>query len=217
MAETVQITGLDEVIRDLAKIGRPDYMRRMNAEIGVQCAELTGDHIMKKVSPTHHKVADRLKVPTGNRTGFFEFAKGRMGEFAGGKGGFIKSKDADGHGVTVEIGNTPGMSRAFHDLHIQAKNAPYLTIPIHADAYGKRAKDVRKVHSGIRLFRVTSKRGRLLLMGSEKSGGKWNVRPLYALVKSVTVPKDETLLPTVEEYQAAAIEAAEAFRDVETL
>lgn len=216
---TIQVKGMKKVIEKVKGLEDKTALSRMNKEIGRACVELTADHIAKKVSPTHHKVADRLGA---QHTGFFEFARGREGRAIGkdhgeGKVGFIEERGASDTGVSIVIGNTPGISRAFHDLDITPKRAKMLTIPIHRDSYGKRVADFRTMNPSTKVFRVKSKRNNFLLMGVDGKGKKKVTRPLYALVKKSHIPQDRGLLPEDKEYVSMAKEAAQAFLDVELL
>ena len=173
--------------RRLVLIGSSDTMRRMNACIGQVVLERVKDHLAK-MSVSRHKTADRLGA---RHTGFYEHAAGRT-----------VLKDVDEKGATVEVQNTPGMTRAFRDLHIAPTGGrKWLTMPISRVAYGKRVADLRG--EGHRVFRPG--KARILAEATTatetytgKDGKKRKrkrLRPLYALVKSVRVPRDEGLLP----------------------
>ena len=89
--------------------------------------------------------------------------------------------------------NHPGLSRAFHDVHIVPTGGKqFLTIPLNAIAYGRRAGEFAKV-----VF----------------NPGPGNVPQdiaAYLLVRSVTQKQDRSLLPSDSEWKEAAIDAAEA-------
>lgn len=198
---TIRVEGVERLRRSLGAEFSPARMTRLAEAIGYDAQEMTADH-MARASVDRHKTADRLGAV---HTKFLEFSPGRT-RSASPRGGFTMSKDADPTGVTVVVGNTPGLSRAYHDLTIKpGAGKKYLTIPTHADAYGRKAKEFK--NQGRRLFVLASKSGNLSLF--EKQGK--NIVRMYALVKSVTVPKDEGLLPTAKDYQEWAEETAEAF------
>lgn len=110
------------------------------------------------------------------------------------------------------------------------KNA--LTIPLITEAVGKRARNYEE-ETGRKLFTIRGKKalfertgaagrgsepgliGRVRRRnGSSKSVGlisRTSVRPVYALVKSVTIRKDDEALPAEEVLLAALQEEADAF------
>jgi len=199
---SVKVEGVEQVKQALSAAFTPDARRRMTLEIGYNVQERTADHIAQ-ASVTRHRTADRLGAP---HSGFLEFAPGRVrseGRFPheDGKRGFIEPRDATESSVDIVIGNTPGLSRAFHDLVITPKKAKALTIPINAVSY---AKSVRKVEAeGYSIHR----QGRVLMGG--KGGG--DTIPLYVLCGRVTVPQDRGLLPMEQEIADWAAESVEAF------
>ena len=172
----------------LGKIGTPETMRAMNEAVGNAVLERVKDHLAQ-MSVSRHKVADRLGA---THTGFYENAPGRT-----------VLRDANETGSTVVVQETPGLSRAYHDIDIAPTGGKkWLTIPLSRVSYGKRVADLRT--EGHDVFRPG--KARIL---AEKTGqtetyvdkdGKRKkrkrLRPLYALVKSVRIPRDEGLLPT---------------------
>lgn len=188
--------------RRLAKLASPELMRGMHEQIQQTLVEKLKDHI-GIMSITRHKTADRLGA---THTGFYEKARGR-----------VVGRKADEKEAVVAIENTPGLSRAFRDLHITPKTARWLTIPIHRTAYGKSVADLRSL--GHKVFRPGS--ARILAETTEQTeqytdreGRKRTrrkLRPLYALVKSVRIPRDKGLLPQAGEIRRLAKEAAEDY------
>lgn len=134
-------------------------------------------------SESRHTTANRLGATPTNILKFV-----RSGAFAYSDGGGKIYTHASGREGSVFIGGVPFIQRAFHSLHVVPKNASALTIPIHREAYAKRVKDLEG--SGWSIFRP---RGKRVLMGKKGSG---RAIPLYALVKSATIPKDTRLLPS---------------------
>ena len=204
---TVKVEGVDQVKKALGSVFTPDARRRMMLEIGYNVQERTADHIAR-ASVTRHRTADRLGAP---HSGFLEFAPGRVrseGKFVDedGKRGAIETRDATESSVDVVVTNTPGLSRAFHDLVITPRKAKALTIPINAVSY---AKSVKKVKSeGYKIHRE----GRVL-KGEKSEGGE--AIPLYVLCGRVTVPQDRGLLPTEQEIADWAADTSEAFFEME--
>lgn len=96
-----------------------------------------------------------------------------------------KVKVDDKDSIDIDV---PGITRAYNDLDIRAKNSKYLTIPLHRSAYGIPAKSFSD------LFTIKSKNGNLLL--ARNNGG--NLELMYALKDHVHQRKDETLMPRDE-------------------
>ena len=178
------------LLRRIALVTSRETVLRLNRRIGEVVFAHTKGHI-SEMSPSRHRVADRLGA---EHSGHLEGARDRM------------TLDVNEKGATIRIKNTPGLSRAFHDLHITPKRAGALTIPLHRVAYGKRVADLRD--TGHVLFRP---KGKNIL--AEKSG-TGRLRPLYALVRSATVPKDPGLLPARAKFREWTEEAAEQFFDL---
>lgn len=203
---TVKVEGVDQVKQALGAAFTPEARRRMTLEIGYNVQERTADHIAE-ASVTRHRTADRLGAP---HSGFLEFAPGRVRSESrfvdeDGKRGVIEPRNATESSVDVVIANTPGLSRAFHDLVITPQRAKALTIPINAVSY---AKSVRKVRGeGWKIHRE----GRILK--GEKSGGE--TLSLYVLCGRVTVPQDRGLLPLEQTIADWAADTAEAFLGME--
>ena len=80
-----------------------------------------------------------------------------------------------------------GASRAYHDVTILPRWKRALTIPIHASAYGRQAKDIEG------LFRPKNKNILAKVVNGE-------LVPIFALVKRAFQPQDSTLLPTDETF-----------------
>ncbi|MGN0886406.1 MAG: hypothetical protein ACI4RT_05340 [Candidatus Spyradenecus sp.] len=87
---------------------------------------------------------------------------------------------------------SPGFRRVFGSLSIKARNSRALTLPLDAASYGKRAGELRR--EGWQLFRSPAKGLRAILLG--KHPGTGEVKALYLLRASVTLPQDRTLLPS---------------------
>lgn len=85
--------------------------------------------------------------------------------------------------VDVDV---PGISRAYHDIDILPKTKQALTIPMHREAYGKKAADFDD------LFLVKRKDGKAFL--ARNNGG--NLSMMFFLAKHVHQRKDSGLMPT---------------------
>lgn len=188
--------------RRLSKLASPELMQGLHEALGTAVLERLKDHL-SQMSVSRHKTAGRLGA---THTGFYEHAAGRT----------IMRK-ADTKEAVVAVENTPGLSRAYHDLHITPKRGSWLTIPLHRSAYGNRVADLRNM--GHKVFRpgvarilaeTTAQREEY----TDKDGKKRRrakLRPLYALVKSVRVPRDKGLLPQNPELNRWVLEAAEDY------
>jgi len=91
----------------------------------------------------------------------------------------------------------PGLSRAFRSLTLVPRRARALTIPLAAEAYGKKASELSR--EGWALFATKG-----VLMGSRKSTGA--TKPLYALKSRVRLRQDRSLLPSDNALSRAARE-----------
>lgn len=185
---------LKELRRRLGALIKLGSSIRVAKRIGVMCLNNIQTHL-GKMSLTRHKVADRLHA---KYTRFYEDAPGRT---------YITQLHPGE--VTITVKNTPGLSRAFHDLDIRPVRAKELTIPLSRIAYGKRVRDLRA--QGHKIFRphgtdilaesttVAEKKGRRkkagVLGARAATKPKYKLRPLYALVKQVHIPRDPGLLP----------------------
>lgn len=137
-------------------------------------------------APRRHFTASRLSATP---TGFLEKAARKT----------VFRADAQ-HGEVVIP--SPGFSRAFHDVTIVPDGKPYLTIPNHAHAYGKKAVELRSF--GWMIFRPPARGARRdkeskrfdkyqdLLMGSRDG----ETVCLYLLKKRVRQRQDRSLLPS---------------------
>lgn len=198
----VAVEGVEQVKATFDAALSPEDCRWMNREIGFTVQWRTADHIAK-ASDTRHRTADRLGAP---HSGFLEFAPGRVKSESthvneDGSRGLIESENATAYSVDVVICNTPGLTRAFHDLVITPKKAKALTIPINAVSYAHSAGQLRS--RGWKMHRE----GRVL-KGSQTGG---ETLSLYVLCGRVVVPQDRGLLPTESGIAEWAAETAEVF------
>jgi hypothetical protein len=189
--------------RRLAVVTSSQTMRRLNGHIGNVVLEKTKD-FLDEMSVCRHKVADRLGA---RHSKFLEYASGRLSGSPLNQ--TTKLENVSEKGSTIAIKNTPGLSRAQKDLHISAKNARALTIPIDRISHGKRVADLRS--SGHEVFRP---KGKNILAETRGKGKNAKLRPLFALVKSVTVPRDRGLLPTTKEIREWTTDAADEFLEM---
>lgn len=174
-----------ELARRIGAVASKGMLREMTRSVASSLLEFVKDHL-DEMAATRHKVADRLGA---DHTRYLEYASGRV---AGSETGQTTEITAESDSsATISILNTPGLTRAYHDLDITPKKRKSLTIPIDKISYGKRVADLR-AKEGRRVFRL----GKTNLLAVSDETGKGKARPVYALVKSVRIPRDRGLLPT---------------------
>jgi len=169
-------------------------LRPLNHRIARRAESLTRRHIAAEI-PKRHKTADRL----GARPTHALNAKDVTSDF-------------DGDGASVTVGGLP-FARTFKDVEIKPTGGRRaLTIPIHAEAYGKRVEELKG--EGWDFFRAGKKEDadRQTLFGRNPSG---EVIPMYKLLRSVELKQDRTLLPSDEEYEGVAHDAIEYLIETE--
>lgn len=173
-----QVTRRFKRLRD--KVSRGEIMRSAEHTLVANLA----DYIFRR-SLERHKTAEKFGAKP---TGILEFISGGRGTAASKGGGKIYARgNADSR--SIFISGVPFIQKAFRALFITPKKANALTIPLSKIAFGKRVKDLRA--SGWNIFRPV---GKNVLMGTKTARSKPVV--LYALVKSVTIPRDARLLPS---------------------
>lgn len=190
MRITVEIP---EGLRRWVGLVKPAGRKLLFSAAGNAVSVLINRYLKIVAAPTHHKTADRLgATPTGHLEKRTSFS--------------ATENEAE---VSIPI---PGINRAFNNLTIVPKDKPYLTLPVSAVSYGKRAATVRGL--GYMIFRPAAKgshknaQGRFssyqdLLMGT-KDG---ETIPLYVLKKRVEQKRDPSLLPTENEIGNTAARA----------
>lgn len=81
--------------------------------------------------------------------------------------------------------NVPGVTRAYHDMHISPVKRNHLTIPMHSSAYGKKATEFND------MFPITKKNGKKFL-ARESSG---SLTFMYFLAENVHQSQDNRIMP----------------------
>ena len=191
------------VKRRLARITSTQMRRRLVEHVGGVVLERTKD-FLDQMSVTRHKVADRLGA---SHSKYFEYASGRLAGSPRQQNTVLE--DVSEGGATISIKNTPGLSRAYHDLHITPKKRRALTLPLDRISAHKSVAELKK--EGHVLFRP---KGTNILAETRGKGKNAKLRPLFALVKSVTVPQDSGLLPTTKEIREWTTDAADEFLEM---
>lgn len=111
---------------------------------------------------------------------------------SGGTGFYQKASDSVFHRVSKEgiyVGSEQlGLRQRLHGGTIRPKRSKFLTIPIHPDAIGKRARD-----SSLDLNVIRTGKPGVLLLAQTGEGGFFV--PYYLLVTSVRQDPDPTVIP----------------------
>ena len=161
---------------------REDRSRIMN-RAGAKVVEKLAAYIFRR-SASRHKTAKRFGAEP---TGILEFISGGTGLAASRGGGKIYKRTVKGV-YSIFISGVPFIQKAFRDLHVTPKRARYLTIPLSGYSARIPARDMKA--RGWKTFRP---KGHDVIMGYREKGEK--PIPLYALKKSVRIPRDARLLP----------------------
>lgn len=176
MPGALAISVQDGPMRRLFAAMGPEGRRACHHAMAYALLVLCRKHLARAAA-SRHKTAARLgAAPTGH----LEEAARTM----------LIQADAD-HGA-VEV-RSPGFARALGPLTVRARRAKALTIPLDRAAHGRRAAELKRM--GWSLFRAPGPALRGILLGKGPSG---EVRALYALRPSVTLPHDPGLLPKHE-------------------
>lgn len=195
--------------------------RAANANLADDLETFVRKYILS-IAPTHHKTALSF-TPAATPTGHLEKAVNAT------------HGKPTANGATVSVAS-PGITRAIHPLEIKSKGK-LLTIPARPspEAYGKRARAVALTE---RLFFAQTRSGVKMLATSDDlaasvsralrrrparpqrstrpgRGGEpkreSNIRPVFWLRESVTVPKDTSILPTKAQVADAATKSLKTF------
>lgn len=195
--------------------------RAANANLADDLETFVRKYILS-IAPTHHKTALSFS-PAATPTGHLEKAVNAT------------HGKPTANGATVSVAS-PGITRAIHPLEIKSKGK-LLTIPARPspEAYGKRARAVALTE---RLFFAQTKSGVKMLATSDDlaasisrairnrpkrpqrptrpgRGGEpkreSNIRPVFWLRESVTIPKDTSILPTKAQVADAATKSLKTF------
>ncbi len=177
---------LKALLEDLDIGERVDFFESLSDDLEI----VTREHITK-ASQTRHKSAARLGAqPTGYLEKIASSAEGVRG--AASPGGVRLTLQGD------------IFKRAFGPVTVSASKAKALTLPMRAEAYGRRAREFND------LFVYKSKRGQAFLA---RSAGKGRIEFMFMLKKSVLLPQDRGLLPSEADYLRAVEKAARRYID----
>jgi len=109
--------------------------------------------------------------------------------------------EADNAGVSIEL-NHPAWPRAFRDVFLKPLTGLYLTIPLVAEAYNRRAYRVAG------LFFLKNKKGNAFLAKRTGQGKGSKLTFYYLLLQSVVQRRDPSLFPTTLEVENSARQGA---------
>lgn len=164
-------------------------MESVYRNAGVRLARCIRNH-MRLLASTRHDTANKLGA---SPTHHF-------------KASDVLPPNATNSDVSVMV-TTPGISRAYHDIDIDPVNGQFLTIPLHADAYGLSAREYSERYG--KLFRINQKgsteKGKVLYTKDTLNG---KPIPMYALTAHVHQVRDPSLMPTNAKMTEEAIEGA---------
>lgn len=138
-------------------------------------------------STTEHRTAETLGAkPTGH------LAKAYAGIEA----------QSDAASARLLVPSASRLRAAFGAYTLTPKNSEYLTLPVNADAYGRRAREFDNLIA----LRVGPRKS--LILAREIEGG--GLETMYFLTKSVNIREDASLIPFDEIYEGAG-ESVEAY------
>ncbi len=195
MSFAIALTATDEatpILRSL--IAGLEDPTGLHAEIAAEAEALTRDYI-RSIAPSRHKTAESLGAKP---TGYLERAA---------EG--VTSRGESDAAVVALGGDVAGFARAFGDVTITPKKSKYLTIPAKAAAYGKRAGEIDDLD--LIVFKNSAADSFAMALGRRLEGGTVDV--YYWLRRKVFQEQDRSLLPSDDQYLAAAEMGAVAFLD----
>lgn len=171
-----------------ALIARLESREQLHRAIGKTLKRAVREHVAEYAA-THHTSSKKLGAEPSN---FVAMAVDSIDH---------TDPKADGSGVALTLQH-PFFARAFGDVEISPKGQ-YLTIPMIAEAYNKRARTV----PGLFFFK-SKKTGKAYLAESNRagSGGKSALTIWYALVEHVHQDQDRSRLPSDEEITQSALD-----------
>lgn len=168
-------------LRRLVNSLRGGQRTEMQAAAGVEVQRVTADHIAA-LQRKPGSFAAKFGAPT---SGWYQQAAEKVAAAS------ALTANADEAVLTI---NHPGFTRAFRSVEIRPRTARALALPIHPAAFGHRAAEL---WDRLGLFIPKGKRVICATIGGV-------VTPLYLLVGSVTQKQDRSLLPSDDQFQAAA-------------
>lgn len=194
MSLVIDIQIRDDVSQRLHNLQTPQAKRRVDQRMGLALKRLVQENLIRK--------GPNKNFP-GATTGFW------------GRAAAATSLTVDNDGPTVTIAQQ-GVAQRYHGGTITARESKYLTIPVSAEAYGRRAREfddldvmIRRPGGGPPRAVALGRKEILTVPGENglRKEEKWDV--LYILKPSVVQEADPTVLPPKDATQKAVNEAAE--------
>ncbi len=184
----LSIVSQDGATPVLAEVQRRLHSRvDLNRRIAEGAEVYTRDYLAL-VQARRHRTADDLGA---TRTGFFE----RAAESPEGRG--------TSEAALLTLRPRAAFARAFREVTIVPTGGKkFLTIPVHRDAYGKRAGEI----DGLDFVQT----GTAAVLGKKVEGTKFFIT-YYVLVKQVIQSQERDLLPSDEDFLFIAEEAAKDY------
>jgi hypothetical protein len=173
-----------KLIRGLDGQGRID----LNAAMGTEVQQTTAAHV-GALERAPDSLLSKLGAPATN---FYKHAAERIESPA--------ALASDMNAATLTL-NYPGVGRAFHPITIVPVNAKALSIPMDRIAVGRSPRDCWEE---LGLFIPKGKGYIAMRVGNE-------IKVLWLLRRKVTQPQNRALLPTAQQWQAAASLGAKTY------
>lgn len=190
---------LNDVLGAL-KVGSKQHLV-LQKRIAGRLETLTKNHI-RKAALTRHKTASRLGA---NPTNYLA------------KKAETVETEVKGNGLLWLTVYGDIFRRVDGAVEVVARRKKWLTIPGHAEAYGRRAREL----DGLTFIKLKGDKAALLKLPVEggkkifpKTKEEWKAAVRYWLKKGVTLPQDRGLLPTEDDYLKAMDEGAEDYLDL---
>jgi hypothetical protein len=193
MSVSISITGkLEEELRAVAAQLEGPGRELLHRAMGEEVQNTTFNHL-SLLAQTRHRTAQRLGATPSNH---LAQAAEKVAE--------PQALTAAGDSATLTIHHV-GMIRALRDVEITPQTGKALAIPIHALGYNRRPAQFSRDTFFVFVSKTTGN-AFLALRQPEK-----HAKPIlvYALVRSVHQKQDRTLLPSQQEWEAAAARGAE--------
>ena len=175
---TIEDLGLRSLID---RVTGPKARARLHAAMGTEVQQATAAHVgaLKRAPDS---LASKFGAPTTN---FYAHAAERIESPA--------ALASDANAATLTL-NYPGAARAFRSITIVPVNAKALAIPVNRLAFGRSPRDC---WAELGLFIPKGKDYIAMRVGTQ-------IQMMWLLRRSVTQPQNRALLPSMEEWQAAA-------------
>ncbi len=183
-------------------------LTEFHRQLAMEMAEATRRHI-REAARTRHTTRTRLGLAASS------------GRYLSDAAGSVEAS-GDRDGVSLHVAGAI-FRRVNGPVTVRPRERRYLTIPVHAEALGRRAQELwwpanpstrprasrrRRMMQG--LIFIRSRRGNLLLARPNADG---SITPYYALKTQVVLPQDAGLLPSPEQLGRVAERAASWYLD----